>query len=262
MRFGRTSVNIRRAAFRFNPDSSLIIVLLSIGSVVASLSAATFVATPENGIAYFVLYAVLGAGLCGIAGPMLYTVFALKGTPADLGLHLHRLPLSLGVQALCFAPLAKKLVRDSAILDIAALVPLVALALAVGFFEAVFWRGWVYRRLESAFGVIPALIAGAALYALYHVGYGMSLDEMAFLFFIGLVFNAVYAATGSVFSLWPFFQPAGQLLTLIKDDLDLPLIATVGFLEVLAGMIVLIVILRRVAATRAAPAPHSGSRAT
>jgi hypothetical protein len=119
-------------------------------------------------------------------------------------------------------------------------VPLVALALAIGFFEAVFWRGWVLLRLEEAFGIIPAILLGSILYALYHVGYGMPASEMVFLFFIGVLFAVIFRLTRNVFILWPLFQPMGQLVTLIKDGLTLPLLAALGFAEVLILMFVLV----------------------
>jgi membrane protease YdiL (CAAX protease family) len=120
------------------------------------------------------------------------------------------------------------------------LVPLVALALAIGFFEALFWRGWVLLRLEESFGIIPAVLLGSLLYALYHIGYAMPVDEMVFLFFIGVMFAVVFRLTKSVFILWPAFQPMGQLVTLIRDGLTLPLISALGFVEVLIAMLVLV----------------------
>jgi hypothetical protein len=56
--------------------------------------------------------------------------------------------------------------------------------------------------------------------------------------------------------LWPLFQPFGQLVTLVKDQLSLPLVAALGFLEVLALMLVLVWLAARyyqkhVVATRA-----------
>jgi membrane protease YdiL (CAAX protease family) len=117
---------------------------------------------------------------------------------------------------------------------------LVALALAIGFFEALFWRGWVLLRLEEAFGVIPAVLLGSFLYAAYHIGYAMPIDEMVFLFLIGIMFAIAFRLTKNVFILWPVFQPMGQLVTLIRDELTLPLISTLGFVEVLVAMLVLV----------------------
>lgn len=67
-------------------------------------------------------------------------------------------------------------------------------------------------RLEDSFGLIPAVLLGSALYALYYIGYGMPAGEMLSLFFIGLMFAAVFLITRIIFILWPFFQPMGQLL--------------------------------------------------
>jgi len=60
----------------------------------------------------------------------------------------------------------------------------VTLALEIAFFEAVFWRGSVLLRLVESFGVV--------LYAANHVGYAMEASEMVFLFFIGIIFAAVF----------------------------------------------------------------------
>ena len=119
-------------------------------------------------------------------------------------------------------------------------LPLIALALCIGFFEAVFWRGWVLLRLEESFGTILAILLGSALYAAYHIGYGMPSSEMIFLFFNGIMFAVVFRLTKNIFILWPIFQPMGQLVTLIKDGLNLPLLASLGFFEVLIIMLVLV----------------------
>jgi hypothetical protein len=94
--------------------------------------------------------------------------------------------------------------------------------------------------LEEAFGLIPALLLGSALYALYHIGYGMPLSEMIFLFFIGLIFAIIFRLTKNIFILWPVFQPMGQLITLLKDGLQLPPIAALGFIEVLLVMLIMV----------------------
>ena len=64
--------------------------------------------------------------------------------------------------------------------------------------------------------------------------------RLIFLFFIGLMFATVFRLTKNVFILWPIFQPMGQLVTLIKDGLTLPLLASLGFIEVLIVMLVLV----------------------
>jgi hypothetical protein len=63
---------------------------------------------------------------------------------------------------------------------------------------------------------------------------------MVFLFFIGLMFAAVFRLTKSVLILWPLFQPLDQLTTLLTDKLTLPLVAALGFAEAFVLMLVLI----------------------
>ena len=89
------------------------------------------------------------------------------------------------------------------------LLPLAALSLTIGFFEAVSWRGWVLLRLEEAFGIVPAILLGSLLYAAYHVGYAMPTSEIAFLFLVGVMYAVAFRLTRSVFILWPLFQPMG-----------------------------------------------------
>jgi uncharacterized protein len=229
-------------AVHWKPNKDLAVVALSWVLVVAALYAATVIVGTKvwDGMAYFFLYAVVGATLCGLGIPLYWMTVVRRRSIADLGLTTKRMGVSLAVQLvlavlLYFATLAKVQLPP-----VEQLLPLVALALTIGFFEAVFWRGWVLLRLEEAFGIIPAILLGSALYAAYHIGYGMPLSEMAFLFFIGVMFAVVFRFTKSILILWPVFQPMGQLVTLIKDQLTLPLLAALGFAEVLILMLVLV----------------------
>lgn len=72
-------------------------------------------------------------------------------------------------------------------------------------------------RFQMLMPAFSALILGSALYAAYHIGYGMPASEMVFLFFIGAMYAVVFRLTKDVFILWPVFQPMGQLVTLVKD---------------------------------------------
>ncbi|RJQ55995.1 MAG: CPBP family intramembrane metalloprotease [Actinobacteria bacterium] len=224
---------------RWRPSADLAAVAISWLLVVAALSSATFLVTAENGIAYFLLYAIVGATLAGVGIPLAWTTLVRRRPISDLGITSRRLAASLVLQAVFFAVQTQGAVSTLAFPGFERLLPLVALALAIGLFEAIFWRGWVQQRLEAAFGFVPALLAGSLLYAAYHIGYGMPFEEIVFLYVVGLVYGAVFRLTGSVFILWPFLQPSGQLLTLIRDGLALPPIAALGFVEVLAVMLAL-----------------------
>ena len=198
----------RLCTIHWKPERDLIAVSASWVLVVGALYTATVVVGAEawGGIGYFLLYAVLGAGIFGVGFPLYWTVVIRKRPLSDLGLSTRWLWLSLILQII-FAALQYSGTLGKGILDVERFIPLLTLSLAIGFFEAVFWRGWVLLRLEEAFGVIPAILWGSLLYAAYHVGYAMPLREMAFLFFIGVMYAVAFRMTKNIFILWPLFQP-------------------------------------------------------
>jgi membrane protease YdiL (CAAX protease family) len=229
-------------AVRWQPSADLTAVALSWLLVVGTLYAATVIVGPQayGGLAYFGLYAVLTALVFGLGLPIIWMTVVRRRPIEDLGITRRRLGRSLVLQAVLSGVVYATTLRSFSLLAVDALIPLVALALTIGFFEAVFWRGWVLLRLEESFGFLPAVALGSLLYALYHVGYAMPLEEMAFLFLVGILFAVTFRLTNSVFILWPVFQPIGQLLTLVRDQLALPLLAAVGFGEVLVVMLVVV----------------------
>ena len=228
--------------FRWQLSRDLVAVAVSWILVVSALYTATMIVGTEvwGGMGYFLLYAVLGAMAFGVGLPISWTVVIRKKPLSDLGITTRGLWLSLVLQIVFSAIQYVGTLAKSRLPAFEEFMPLLALALTIGFFEAIFWRGWVFLRLEEAFGIIPAILLGSLLYATYHIGYGMPLSEMSFLFFIGVMYAVAFRLTKNIFLLWPIFQPMGQLVTLIKDGLKLPLLASVGFLEVLIVMIALI----------------------
>jgi uncharacterized protein len=227
---------------RWNPNKDLAVVALSWILVVSALYTATVIVGQAvwGGMAYFFLYAVVGAALCGVGIPLYWMTVVRRRSVAELGLTTRCLGRSLALQLVFAAFLYVNTLARVQLPPIEEFLPLVALALVIGFFEAIFWRGWVQLRLEEAFGIIPAVLLGSALYAAYHIGYGMPASEMITLFFVGVMFAVIFRLTKNVFILWPLFQPMGQLVTLIKDGLTLPVMAALGFVEVLILMFVFV----------------------
>jgi hypothetical protein len=118
-------------------------------------------------------------------------------------------------------------------------VPLLVMALTVGVFESIFFRGFVQERLEESLGVGPAILGASILYALYHVGYGMRADEMLFLFGLGVVYAIAYRLTQNVFVLWPLLTPLGSFFAQLEaGELagELPWASIAGFVDVLGLM--------------------------
>ncbi len=226
----------------WNPNRDLAVVGLSWLLVTGTLYTATVIVGSGawGGMAYFVLYAIVCATLFGIGLPLYWMTVVRRRPLADLGITTRLLALSLVLQLVFSVLQFSGTLAKTQMPPFEELLPLIALSLTIGFFEAVFWRGWVLLRLEESFGIIPAILLGSLLYALYHIGYGMPVSEMSFLFFIGILYAVIFRITKNVFILWPILQPMGQLVTLIKDGLTLPYLAALGFFEVLIFMFVMV----------------------
>jgi len=219
------------------------VLLLYIG-VVAALYSAFQVFTVGRTLGLFLCYA---AGLIlGVVGPVIYNVWMRRRPLADLGLTAKNwreavgLGLVLGVVQYFLTLYGYRL---PAPVD---WVPLLTMSLMVGLFEAIFFRGFIQTRLSASFGPIPGAIGAAALYALYHVGYGMGAREMVFLFALGLVYGIAYACVKNVLVLWPVLIPIGSFYNNLQSGgIDLPWAAIAGFVDVMAIMFAVIWLARR-----------------
>jgi uncharacterized protein len=188
------------------------------------------------------LFLTFAAGLIlGVAGPVVYTTWIRQRPLRTLGLGAHQLRSTLrlavvfgGVQfAIMFWGYTLPAPVDW--------VPLLVMSLTVGLFEAIFFRGFVQGRLEHSFGTVPGVVGAAALYALYHVGYGMPIGEMAFLFGLGVVYAIAYRLVDNILVLWPLLTPIGAFFNHLEGgDIALPWASIAGFTDVLAVMAVVI----------------------
>ena len=184
---------------RWKPDRDLAVVAVSWLLLVGTLYTANVIVGPDlgGGLPYFLLYAVVTATLFGIGVPLYWMVIVRRRSLADLGITTSWLGLSIVLQLVFVAILYLGTLAEVELPTLAQLVPLIDLTLAISLFEAIFWRGWVLLRLEESFGVIPAILLGSLLYAAYHIGYAMPIDEMVFLFFIGVIFAVVFRLPGA-----------------------------------------------------------------
>lgn len=225
----------------WSPNRDTLVVLGSYLLVVLGLYTAFQVFTIEHVAANFITFGPITLAGLGVALPVFYTVLVRKRPLADLGLTAARLLPSLLLSlVLCWDTYRNTL----GLLEVSwtrAVVPVAVMALSVGLFEAIFFRGWLQLRLESAFGLVPGLLLGALCYSVYHIGYGMKADELLFLFGLGVTFGAFFRLTKSVFVLWPLYTPIGGLYTNLKEGLTLPFEATYGFVITLVLMAVIII---------------------
>lgn len=177
--------------------------------------------------------------LAGVVGPVVYFVWIRHRTLAALGIGLRNLR-STAALALIFAAAQFAVTLWGITLPQPVdWVPLLCMALAVGVFEAVFFRGFVQGTLEPIFGAAPALAIAAGLYALYHFGYGMGPSDMLFLFGLGVVYTVAFRVTNNLLAIWPLLTPMGSFFVQVKSGElagQLPWISILGFVDVVAVM--------------------------
>jgi membrane protease YdiL (CAAX protease family) len=211
-----------------------VVLLLYIG-VVAALYLAFQVFTVQRTLGLFLCYA--GGLILGVVGPVIYTVWRRARPLADLGLTTKNWRQAAGLGLILGAVQFFLTLYGYSLPAPVDWVPLLTMSLMVGLFEAIFFRGFVQTRLSASFGPVPGVAAAAALYALYHVGYGMGSREMVFLFGLGLVYGIAYACVNSVLVLWPVLIPIGSFFNSLQSgNIDLPWAAIAGFVDVVAIM--------------------------
>jgi membrane protease YdiL (CAAX protease family) len=203
--------------------------------VVALFWLAFRVFTQANTLGLFLSFAA--AMLVGVLGPVGYNTWVRGRSLAGLGItrrHLGQavvLGLVLAVVQFIITLWGYPLPRP---VD---WVPLLALAVTVGFFEAVFFRGFIQTRLEASFGPIGGVAGAAALYAAYHVGYGMGGSEMLFLFGLGVVYAVAFTVVRNLVVLWPLLVPLGSFYSNLRGGgIQMPWEAILGFADVLGLM--------------------------
>jgi uncharacterized protein len=178
-----------------------------------------------------------GGMLIGVAGPLVHVGIAQRRPLSDLGFTRERLPETLVLAMLLAAVQAALTFPKVTFGTPESWIPLLAMSFAVGLFEAVFFRAYVMAILEPMVGTIGAVAASASLYALYHVGYGMAPAEMVFLFGLGIVYVDAYALVRNLLAIWPLLTPLGAFFVNVRGgEIEMPVIAVLGFLDVLSVM--------------------------
>jgi hypothetical protein len=222
---------VRRTAVR----ADLVAIAVLYVGVVLLMRLAFVGFTTDHVAGLFLSFAA--ALLLGVAGPIHYTVWRRHAPLSDLGLRVGDWRVTGGL-ALLFAGVQFALTLWG--YDLPApvdWVPLLVMALVVGVFEAVFFRGFVQTRLEAAFGPVAGIGGAAVLYGLYHVGYGMGGTELVFLAGLGVVYAVAFAQTRSVLILWPLLTPLGSFFNSVSSgDIDLPWASIAGFVDVVLLM--------------------------
>jgi hypothetical protein len=208
---------------------------------VAGLYLAFQVFTTAQVAANFITFGPITLAGLGVALPVFYTTLVRQRPLGDIGITTDHLLPSLLFGLLLGWDTYRNTLATLNVAWTSALVPLVTMALAVGLFEAIFFRGWLLLRFEAAFGTVPGVLLAALCYSVYHIGYGMEAGELLFLFFLGITFGVFFRLTSNIAVLWPFYTPVGGLYTNLRDGLSIPFEATYGFVIVIVLMVAIIV---------------------
>lgn len=228
---------------RIDSRDLLVIGILYV-AVVGAFRMAFTVFTTENVLGLFLSFAV--GLLLGVVGPIVYQVWFRDRDLESVGLGTHQLPMTLLAGAMLAAIQFFTTLWGYDLPAPVNWVPLLVMSLVVGFFEAVFFRGFIQLRLEASLGTMPAVAVAALLYALYHVGYGMGMNEMWFLFGLGIVYAVSFRLTSNILILWPLLTPLGAFFNNLQaGDIQLPWEAILGFADVAVVMGVVIGLAKR-----------------
>jgi membrane protease YdiL (CAAX protease family) len=232
-------------AIKWQPTTDTWVAVGTYVLVVAGIMLAFRVFTTAQVALNFITYGLITLAGLGVILPVCYTRVIRHAPLDELGITTRNLLPSLLLGGLLGLDTYRATLSTLNITWDQAVVPIVALALTVGLFEAVFFRGWLQLRFEAAFGLVPGLILAALAYSLYHIGYGMDASEMAFLFGMGLVFGGMFRLTKNILVVWPLYTPIGGLYENLRSGLTMPFEATYGFAIALALMIGIIIFAAR-----------------
>jgi membrane protease YdiL (CAAX protease family) len=229
--------------FRFKPTKDLAILFLSYIAVVATLFVAFQIITTANVAANFILYGPITLMGLGIFFPVLYNSYLQNRSFSATGITRKYWIQSLIIGVVMGIITYQGTLATITLPSFSQLFPLILMALSVGLFEAIFFRGWIQLTLERSFGAIPAIVIAPAFYSLYHIGYGMTLGEMWFLYLLGISFAIAFRITKNILVLWPFYTWIGGLYTNISEGLIIPFEASYGFINILVWTILILAFL-------------------
>lgn len=231
--------------FKFNPKKDLVFIVLNYLFLVATFYLSFQVITIKNTAGQFITFGIIGILFFGIILPVFYTTKVLKRTLANLGIKKEKLLLSIFL-CIGFSIIQYYLTLASIELPkLRLLLPLICMAVTVGLFENIFFRGFVQLKLEESFGIIPAILLSSILYSFYHIGYGMQGAEFVMLLIVGIVYSILFRLTSNIFILFPFLTPMGSIFTNIKDRLTIPFESIIGFSMVIFMSIIVLIIFNK-----------------
>jgi membrane protease YdiL (CAAX protease family) len=149
------------ADIRWRPNQDTMAAFISYILVAATLFLAFQVFTIDRVAANFITFGPIVLVGLGVAVPLFYTVLVRRRPLADVGLTTHQLLPSLVLSLFLGWDTYRNTISTLNVPRTETLVPIITMILAVGLFEALFFRGWLQLRFEAAFNLVPGLLLGA-----------------------------------------------------------------------------------------------------
>lgn len=201
--------------FHFHFDKEAATALVS-GAVMLLLSIAMNF-FPDHEIAQVLLRDVLMIFVLGFVFPICFVLFKKRESLSLLGIHKQRLKTSIMINVLFAAALLVMFMKgneNTITFDISSFFA-VTYIFAAGIFEMLFIYGFLRYEFERAFGIIPAILLTAAFYSLHHAGFQ---PEFSKLFFVGIMYVAVFYITRNIFVIFPFFWGVGAVWDVLVNS--------------------------------------------
>lgn len=191
-------------------------------------------------IGFFVLRDLIMIFVLGFAFPLYYVLFIKKEGLDVFGITKKRWLVSLIVgivlAILIFFQFVSETVKpwQEILLNSKAIGPIFYIMVA-GIFEVLLLFGFLRRKFENAFGIIPGIILAALFYSFHHVGFQ---PEFVKLFFVGILFVSVFRITNNILIIYPFFWGVGACWDVLVQS---EVVASQGLQNALIrGIIILI----------------------
>ena len=84
-----------------------------------------------------------------------------------------------------------------------------------GIFEMIFIFGFLRYKFEQSLGIIPAIIVTSVFYSLHHAGFQ---PEFIKLFFVGVMYLAIFYITKNILIIFPFFWGVGAIWDVLQNS--------------------------------------------
>ena len=206
------------------PD--LVAVGLLYVAVVGLFLLAFGVFTPDQPVGFWLTFGA--AVMLGVVGPIAQQVWSRGRGLSSLGITRLHLPEALTLGLILAVAQFAGTVWGHAFGALVDWIPLLTISLVVGFFEAVFFFGFIETRLEASLGTGPSVGGAALLYAIYHLVYGVGADALWLLIGLGVLYAVAYRLVENIFVLWPLVIPLNLYFNVEALNMDLRWVYVAG----------------------------------